>query len=98
MGQLLSDAEIDAALKQLHTDWSRDGDTIRRSVEAPSFLDGISLVQAVAQAAEDRNHHPDIDIRWTTVTFALSTHSDGGLTPKDFDLAGAIDSLAGRAG
>lgn len=94
MAQLLTDDEIDAALRQLHADWSRAGDTITRSVEAPSFMDGISLVHAVALAAEERNHHPDIDIRWTTVTFALSTHSEGGLTSKDVDLANAIDLLA----
>lgn len=97
MARLLSDDEIDAALKQLDPGWSRDGDTIRRAVEATSFLDGIRLVDAVAEAAEERNHHPDIDIRWTTVTFALSTHSDGGLTAKDFELAAAIDSLSSRS-
>jgi 4a-hydroxytetrahydrobiopterin dehydratase len=96
MARLLSDDEIDAALQQLDPGWSRDGDTIRRAVEAPSFLDGIRLVDAVAEAAEERNHHPDIDIRWTTVTFALSTHSDGGLTAKDVDLAATIDSLSSR--
>jgi 4a-hydroxytetrahydrobiopterin dehydratase len=57
-------------------------------------MDGIALVQRVAQVAEDLDHHPDIDIRWTTVTFRLSTHSAGGLTAKDLRLAGDIDKLA----
>ncbi|WP_084220037.1 4a-hydroxytetrahydrobiopterin dehydratase [Spirillospora albida] len=50
----------------------------------------------VARAAEDADHHPDIDIRWRTVTFALSTHSAGGLTVRDFDLAAVIDGIAAR--
>ena len=76
-----------------HDDWSRDDEAIRRSVEAPSFLDGIELVRRVAALAEERNHHPDIDIRWRTVTFRLSTHSAGGITELDLALADAIDAL-----
>lgn len=76
-------------------DWTRDGDTITRSVTATSFLSGLDLVVAVGRAAEDADHHPDIDIRWRTITFALTTHSDGGLTEKDFALARFIDGLAG---
>ena len=58
------------------------------------LLNAIRLVAEVAQAAEDANHHPDIDIRWRTVRFALSTHSAGGVTSKDTALAGRIDELA----
>jgi 4a-hydroxytetrahydrobiopterin dehydratase len=57
-------------------------------------MDGIRLVQQVAEVAEELDHHPDIDIRWTTVTFTLSTHSAGGLTMKDLRLAADIDKLA----
>ena len=64
-----------------------------RSVEAGSFLEGIELVRRVAEAAEASDHHPDIDIRWRTVTFRLSTHSEGGLTDKDLVMAGTIDKL-----
>jgi 4a-hydroxytetrahydrobiopterin dehydratase len=95
MTELLSQDEIDRALAQELPEWSQDGDTIRRSVEAASFLDGIRLVQQVAEVAEDLDHHPDIDIRWRTVTFTLSTHSVGGLTSKDLRLAADIDRLAG---
>jgi len=63
-------------------------------LEAPSFLDGIELVGVVARAAEAANHHPDIDIRWRTVTFTLSTHSADGLTQSDLDLARGIDGLS----
>ena len=94
MTELLSDAEIDSALASLDDGWTREGDSIKRSVVADSFPAGIALVGAVAKAAEDHNHHPDIDIRWTMITFALSTHSEGGLTAKDFALATEIDALA----
>jgi 4a-hydroxytetrahydrobiopterin dehydratase len=95
MSELLSQDEIDRALSTELPQWRQDGDAITRSVTAPSFMDGIRLVQQVAEVAEDLDHHPDIDIRWTTVTFTLSTHSAGGLTAKDLRLAGDIDRLAG---
>ncbi|MDX6324669.1 MAG: 4a-hydroxytetrahydrobiopterin dehydratase [Nocardioidaceae bacterium] len=94
MADLLTPDEVDAALQTDLPKWRVEGDNLVRSVEADSFLAGIRLVDAVAEAAEARNHHPDIDIRWTTVTFRLSSHSDGGLTLKDVDLAAEIDRLA----
>ncbi|MBW8482570.1 4a-hydroxytetrahydrobiopterin dehydratase [Actinomadura parmotrematis] len=97
MPALLDDAQIAARLAEL-PGWTRAGDEIRRTLQAPSFLAGIGLVARVAEAAEEADHHPDIDIRWRTLTFALSTHSEGGLTAKDFALAAAIDRLAGEAG
>ncbi|MDL4776926.1 MULTISPECIES: 4a-hydroxytetrahydrobiopterin dehydratase [Thermomonosporaceae] len=93
MAELLDDAAVAGRLKEL-PDWSRAGAQISRTLKAPSFLDGIGLVSAVAEAAEAADHHPDIDVRWRTVTFTLSTHSAGGLTEKDFDLAARIDGLA----
>lgn len=90
---LLSDDELETALKDL-PDWTRTGDSIARTVEAPSFLAGIELVRRVAVAAEEADHHPDIDIRWRRVTFTLSTHSEGGLTRLDVALAQQIDQLA----
>ena len=92
---LLPQQEIDQALAGDLSAWSQQGDTITREVSASSFLAGISLVQRVAEAAEELNHHPDIDIRWRTVTFRLSTHSEGGITEHDLTLARKIDSLAG---
>ena len=86
--------EIDQALSGDLSGWHQDGDAITRDVQAPSFLEGIALVQQVAEAAEEMNHHPDVDIRYTTLTFTLSTHSEGGLTAKDLELAGRIDALA----
>jgi 4a-hydroxytetrahydrobiopterin dehydratase len=91
----MDDDRISEALQAL-PQWRRDGDSITRAVEAPSFLGGIDLVGSVARAAEAADHHPDIDIRWRTVTFTLSTHSEGGLTEKDFALAREIDDAVTR--
>ncbi|MCP2343260.1 4a-hydroxytetrahydrobiopterin dehydratase [Actinomadura rupiterrae] len=93
MPDLLDEAAVAGRLKEL-PGWSLDGREIRREFEAPSFAAGIELVVAVAADAEEANHHPDIDVRWTKVTFTLSTHSEGGLTHLDFDAARRIDGLA----
>ncbi|MEU8120666.1 4a-hydroxytetrahydrobiopterin dehydratase [Spirillospora sp. NPDC049024] len=97
MADTLDADDVAARLRGLPA-WSRDGDLIRRRVQAPSFMAGIEIVDDVARAAEDADHHPDIDIRWRTLTFALTTHSAGGLTGKDFDLAAAIDRIAAAHG
>lgn len=76
--------------------WSGDAFGIRRTIDAPSFPAAVSLVDRVAEVAEQRDHHPDIDIRWRSVTFTLSTHSEGGVTALDVELARRIDELAGR--
>ncbi|MEV0331930.1 4a-hydroxytetrahydrobiopterin dehydratase [Nocardia sp. NPDC050717] len=91
---LLSDPEITIALATL-PEWSREGDAITRTVKAPTFLDGIEIVRKVAAEAEAADHHPDIDIRWRTVRFTLSTHSAGGLTANDTTLAHTIDEIIG---
>ena len=90
---LLTEDEIEAGLARL-PQWTRDGDAITRAVSASSFLEGVALVVAVARAAEEADHHPDIDIRWSTVLFTLYTHSEGGLTAKDLALAAEIDRIA----
>lgn len=94
----LSQDEIDRALAGDLSAWHQEGDAITRAVQARSFLEGITLVQRVAEAAEAMNHHPDIDVRWTRLTFALSTHSAGGLTQLDIELAHQITAEADRAG
>ncbi len=92
MANTLSPDQIAAGLADL-PGWSGDGQGIRRTVTADSFLAGIALVDAVAQAAEAADHHPDIDIRWRDVTFALVTHSAGGVTQKDLDMARTVESI-----
>ena len=97
MARRLDDEEITRQLGDL-PDWTRDGDTIRASFTAPDFPTGIRLVDEVAADAESMDHHPDIDIRWTTLVFALSTHSEGGLTQLDVELAHQISQAAARLG
>jgi 4a-hydroxytetrahydrobiopterin dehydratase len=89
----LSDIEIQRSLGAL-PGWSRKGDTITKSYHFATFPDGISFIARVATVAETQQHHPDVDIRYTKVTFALSTHDSGGITAKDFTLATAIETLA----
>ncbi|TMM37576.1 MAG: 4a-hydroxytetrahydrobiopterin dehydratase [Actinobacteria bacterium] len=93
MPTVLTADELASALRDL-SGWSGDPQGIERSVQAASFLAGIRLVDAVAEAAEAADHHPDIDIRWRTVTFRLATHSAGGVTELDLKLARQIDQLA----
>lgn len=97
MTRLLTDEEIDRQLRDLPA-WRRDGDELRATLEAPDFPTAIRLVDEVALEAEGMDHHPDIDIRWRTVHFALSTHSEGGLTQLDVELAHRISQAAGRLG
>ncbi|NMH98527.1 4a-hydroxytetrahydrobiopterin dehydratase [Pseudonocardia acidicola] len=89
MADLLDDAAITSALDGL-PGWERDGDSFVRTAKLPSFPAAIAVVDRVAAIAEERDHHPDIDIRWRTLTFRLSTHSAGGLTELDVGLARAI--------
>jgi 4a-hydroxytetrahydrobiopterin dehydratase len=98
MADLLDDTAVAAALDEL-PGWERDGDAIVRTAELPSFPVAIEVVDRVAALAEKRDHHPDIDIRWRTLTFRCSTHSAGGLTQLDLDLARSItDEIASAGG
>jgi 4a-hydroxytetrahydrobiopterin dehydratase len=89
---VLTDEQVDAALPELEG-WERSDGALRRSIEFPGFLDGIDAVRRVGEHAESEDHHPDIDIRWRTVTFALVTHSEGGITEKDVAMAGDINRI-----
>jgi 4a-hydroxytetrahydrobiopterin dehydratase len=89
----LSDSEIDERLAD--SEWRRDGDAIVRDVELPGFKAAMALANAVADAANEANHHPDILIHdYKHVRLTLSTHSAGGITENDFALAATIDGLA----
>ena len=70
--------------------WQLDGGAIQKTFSFDSFADAISFVNRVAGLAEEADHHPDIRIEYRNVTLTLSTHSAGGLTDKDFDLAARI--------
>jgi 4a-hydroxytetrahydrobiopterin dehydratase len=88
----LSPDELTAALTQLPR-WSGDVDGLRRTVELPSFRDAVAAIVAVADVAEELDHHPDVDLRWRTLHFALVSHSAGGVTDLDLQLARRIDAL-----
>jgi len=90
----LSHDELTAGLATLPT-WSVAGGKLTTKRELPTFLDAISFVQAVAMLAEQLDHHPDIDIRWRSVTLAVNTHDSGGaITPRDLQLARGVDALS----
>ena len=92
MPRLLDDSEIKKRLKILKG-WKHDGKFITKAFEFESFMDGIAFVSRVAEAAEKEEHHPDIHIRYTTVTLSVQTHSEGGVTEWDLELAEAIEKM-----
>lgn len=91
---LLGDDDITTALALLPGWGLEDGMLVKAYVFPDGFLPAIAFVDRVAVAAEDADHHPDIDIRWNTVTLRLVTHDQGGITEKDTELAAACDRLA----
>jgi 4a-hydroxytetrahydrobiopterin dehydratase len=97
MAEVLDPAGVAAGITGLDAGWSGDPTGIRRQVELPSFAAAITVVDRVAEVAEELDHHPDIDIRWRTVTFACATHSAGGVTRKDLGLAARIDEIVRAA-
>jgi 4a-hydroxytetrahydrobiopterin dehydratase len=88
----LSDIELQSALKTL-PGWRVEGGAIVKTFTFGKFADGIAFVQRVAKAADEMDHHPYIDIRYTKIRVALSTHDAGGITRMDVDLAGRIEAL-----
>jgi 4a-hydroxytetrahydrobiopterin dehydratase len=91
MPERVSDQAVDAALA--HLSWTRDGDELVKQVTRSDFVEAVRFVDALVPVAEAANHHPDIAISWNKVTLRLSTHSVGGLTQLDLDLAARIDQL-----
>jgi len=87
-----SAAQTKAALRFL-PEWTKKGSTITRTFQFRDFSTAIEFVNALARLAERAAHHPDIDIRWNKVALTLTTHDEGGLTEKDFELATQIDRL-----
>ena len=90
---LLSQAEIDARLAEL-PGWSKAGDAIEKRFQRDDFVGSVEFVSSLVEPAEGMNHHPDLAISWDTVTVTISTHSEGGLTAADFELAAKVDALA----
>ena len=89
----LDDADIDRRLGDLDG-WERAGDAIRKEFKRDDFVGSVEFVRALVEPAEEMGHHPDLEISWDTVTVTVTTHSEGGLTANDFELAKRIDELA----
>lgn len=90
---LLNDSEVEAKLAGL-AGWTRAGDAITREFDRDDFVGSVKFVDSLVEPAEAMGHHPDLEISWATVKVTISTHSEGGLTPADFELAAKIDALA----
>ena len=93
MADLIKAEELKNRLKKI-PEWELEKKHIERTFEFDDFTESIDFVNAVAEVAEDEEHHPDIDIRYNKVRLLLSTHSKGGLTELDFGLAERIDTLS----
>lgn len=89
---LLSDSEVGERLARL-PGWERSGEAIEKSFKRGDFVGSVEFVDSVVGPAEEMGHHPDLAISWDTVTVTISTHSEGGLTAADFELAEKIDAL-----
>jgi 4a-hydroxytetrahydrobiopterin dehydratase len=90
VAELLEEEEIEQRVDELG-DWEHEADQLRKVFEFDDFATAIKFVNDVADLAERWDHHPDIDIRYNRVTLSLTTHSEGGLTARDFDMAGEIE-------
>src|SRR5258708_2818108 len=90
---VLNDLEIQQALSSL-PGWERNGIAIQRVFQFPDFKAAMAFVNKIAEAAEQANHHPDIDIRYNKVVMALVSHDSGGVTQRDIRMAGRINQLA----
>ena len=95
MPEVLGDLQVSERLKALEG-WKRKGNFIAKTFEFPTFMEGIAFVDRVATVAEREGHHPDICVRNTTITLSLQTHSEGGVTDWDFELAEAIEKELGK--
>jgi 4a-hydroxytetrahydrobiopterin dehydratase len=90
--KLLSDDEVRKRLRKLDG-WSYDDGFVTKKFEFKKFMQGIDFVNQLAALAEKEEHHPDIHVRYTTVTLSVQTHSEGGVTDWDIELAAAIDRI-----
>jgi 4a-hydroxytetrahydrobiopterin dehydratase len=88
----LSNSKIEARLKVLDG-WRREDDFITKTFEFKTFMAGVKFVNDVAAIAEKLEHHPDINIRWTTITMKIQSHDEGGITARDFRLATEIEKF-----
>ena len=89
---LLNDDQIRERLEGLEG-WEREGESIKKEFKLEDYKGSVDFVNRLTPVAEEMNHHPDLEISWNTVKVSISTHSEGGLTENDFELAGKVDTL-----
>lgn len=89
----LDDSEIESRLAEIEG-WQREGDAICKEFERHDFVGSIDFARAIIGPAEELGHHPDLAISWDTVKVTITTHSEGGITAADFELAEQIDGVA----
>ena len=90
---LLGEEEIEARLGELEG-WRREGGAIVKEFKLDDFVGSVDFINRLLPVAEEMNHHPDLQVSWNTVTVTITTHSEGGLTENDFELAKSIEPLA----
>ena len=91
--ELLSAEEIETRLAELEG-WAREGEAITKTFDEGDFVGSVEFVRRLTGPAEEMGHHPDVSISWSEVKVSLTSHSAGGLTANDFELADRIDALA----
>jgi 4a-hydroxytetrahydrobiopterin dehydratase len=90
---LLDDSEVEGRLAKL-PGWERAGEAISKEFGRGDFVGSVEFVDRLVEPAEAMNHHPDLEISWATVKVTISTHSEGGITAADFELAAKVEALA----
>ena len=88
----LDDGEIGERLSRLEG-WERDGEAIAKTFTHDDFVGSVEFVKRIVEPAEQMGHHPDLELSWNEVRVTITTHSEGGLTENDFELASRIDGL-----
>jgi 4a-hydroxytetrahydrobiopterin dehydratase len=89
----LSEEQIGEKMGEIEG-WEREGGAITKNFDRGDFVGSVKFVDSIVEPAEEMNHHPDLSISWSEVKVTLATHSEGGLTDNDFELAAKIDALA----
>jgi 4a-hydroxytetrahydrobiopterin dehydratase len=92
MPALLEESEIESRLSELEG-WEREGEAIAKTFKLDDFVGSVEFVKKLVEPAEEMGHHPDLTISWNKVLVSITTHSEGGLTANDFELAKRIDAL-----
>lgn len=94
MAELLTQDQVDDGVRSLHDDWSASTDQLSRSIEFADFTTAVQFINVLAPRCEEMDHHPDLALRWRWVDVALATHSAGGVTQLDLQLAAIVDEAA----